>query len=317
MYFPYLYGRAYDLLALRSMLGDQRPLDKLVPIIEPVIANPRAIERCLVEYSKVEQQICVFTNPDKHELKEAAAARAWRKNFVTFIKDKETVIPLLRCDGNTNQASIDAFLKDFPDRAVAFLYQGCNLDDAGVGKLAGLKNVAFHIAVDGRISASHRAKLPKEKYVDLRDSFIKLERNADYEGAEFFTDRHKTFDASGCGFGDYATIGAAFQAGGSTPYAVAIHVTYKNPKSGDIWIEHFVSDDKEKDDSDVATKFLQAARSLVKATRKRKPEFGTNFALDAYEDYVATSSYPGLPKNKQRQIEHHLCLMLDALNGVI
>ncbi|WP_075575053.1 sce7725 family protein [Lysobacter antibioticus] len=315
MYFPYLYGRAYDLLALRSILKDHRALGGLIPIVEPVNSNSSAIERCLADYSEADQRICVLVNPDKHELKNPIAAKAWQKNFVDFIDDKNSVIPLLRCDAAITQASIDSFLKKFSDREVAFLYQGCGLDDAGVKKLAAIKTVVFHIGVDAKISASHRALLPKDKYVDIKDCFTKLVRNADYNGAEFYTDRHKTFAASGCGFGDYATIGSVFQAGGSTPYAVAIHAAYKDPKTGDIWVEHFVSDDKEKDDSDVATKFLQAAKKLTAAATKRKKEFGQNYSIDAYVAYVAGSYFPGLPKNKQHQIEHHLCLMLDVLSG--
>lgn len=315
MYFPYLYGRAYDLLALRTILKDHRSLDALIPIVEPVNSNPSAVERCLLDYSEVDQKICILVNPDKHELKNSLAAKAWRKNLISFIGDKESVVPLLRCDGGVTQASVNEFLKDFPDRNVAFLYQGCGLDDAGVKKLAAIRNVAFHIGVDAKISASHRKLLPIAKYVDIKDCFTKLARNADYNGAEFYTDRHKTFAAMGCGFGDYATIGSAFQAGGSTPYAVAIHAAYKDPKTSDIWVEHFVSDDKEKDDSDVATKFIQAARKLVAAATKRKKEFGKNYSIDAYAGYVAASYFPGLPKNKQHQIEHHLCLMLDVLSG--
>ena len=36
MYFPFVYGRRSEFLALRSMLGDHRSLEALVPVIEPV-----------------------------------------------------------------------------------------------------------------------------------------------------------------------------------------------------------------------------------------------------------------------------------------
>ena len=36
MYFPYLRGRQYELLALRELIGNNRLSDKIIPVIEPV-----------------------------------------------------------------------------------------------------------------------------------------------------------------------------------------------------------------------------------------------------------------------------------------
>lgn len=116
------------------------------------------------------------------------------------------------------------------------------------------------------------------------------------------------------GFGDYAAIGSAFTPGGAQPAAVAIHAIYKH-KSGDVWIEHFVSDDTDKDVGSTEDKFLQAARKLVKATKVRPKEFGANFALDEYAALVGAHHFPGLGTNKVLQVEHHICLMLDLLSG--
>lgn len=191
------------------------------------------------------------------------------------------------------------------------------LQDADVRSLAGIGRIKFHIAMHGEVTASQRDALPTTKLVEIRDNFKKQARNADYGAPELFTDQHKTFSSCGVGFGDYAAIGSAFQASGSTPYAVAIHAAYKHPDTQDIWVEHFVSDDKDKDVGDVASKYLQAAQKLVHAARKRPREFGSNPAIDAYRKYVSGSYYPGLAKNKEHQVGHHLCFMLDVLNGTL
>lgn len=36
MYFPYLRGRQYELLALRELIGNDKLSDKIIPVIEPV-----------------------------------------------------------------------------------------------------------------------------------------------------------------------------------------------------------------------------------------------------------------------------------------
>ncbi len=104
--------------------------------------------------------------------------------------------------------------------------------------------------------------------------------------------------------------------GGGPAAAVAIHAAFKH-KSTDIWVEHFVSDDTDIAVGSTASKFLQAARKLVKAAKARPSEFGKNFALDEFEQYIKASHFPNLGKSKELQISHHICLMLDVLSGAV
>lgn len=317
MYFPFMYGRQSELLAVRSLLKDARSCAALVPIIEPVNANIGDLVRCLDACGAANQAIAVVFNPDKHQLGNASAAATWRKEILPCVTKHPVIIPAYRCHSGTKQSNLGAFFKDFPTRDTAVLYSSSALSDAETDALAKRANVKFHVVLNGKITSAQRALLPHAKAVDIRDEFNKLDRNADYGGPELFTDRHKTFSATGIGFGDYASIGSAFQSGGSTPAAVAIHAVYKHPNTGDIWIEHFVSDDKDKGVGDVASKFVQAAKKLVTAAKKRPDEFGRNFSLAAYEQHVKASYFPGLPKNKELQIAHHMCLMLDVLTGAV
>lgn len=317
MYFPYLYGRRSEFLAIRAVLEDERDLESLVPIIEPVNSNIGDLERCLERFGEDEQEIVVLFNPDKHQLKDAKSRTAFQRAIVGLLKKYESLIPGYRCHAATSKANVDAFFKIFPDKDLAILYASSGLSNADTEVLSKNGQVKYHIVLQGKITSAQLAYLPKKKYVDVRDDFNKLDRNADYGDPELFTDRHKTFGERGVGFGDYCAIGSAFQDTGGMPHAIAIHAIYKNPKTDDIWIEHFVSDDKEKEVGDVASKFLQAASKLVKAVGRRPAEFGSNFALDAYEQQVKDSHFPGLAKSKEQQIEHHLCLMMDVLSGTI
>lgn len=317
MYFPFMYGRQSELLAIRSLLTDSRSLSALVPVIEPVNQNFASLAKCLEACGKVNQTVVVILNPNKHQLDRKEAVATWQKAVFPLVEKYKFVLPAYRCHAATKPSDLEAFFKLFPERETAILYSSSTLAEAEARALVARENIRFHIDLNGKMTSSHRALIPKNKYVEIKDDFNKLERNADYGGQELFSDRIKTFSASGVGFGDYASIGSAFQSGGSTPAAVAIHAVYKNTETGDIWIEHFVSDDKDKAVGDAASKFVQAARKLVPAAKKRPKEFGENFALDAYEAHVKANSYPGLGKNKELQIAHHMCLMLDVLAGVV
>lgn len=317
MYFPFLYARQSELLALRSLLSGARSLDRIVPILEPVNADSAALVRCVEAYGVANQPVVVIINPDKHQLKDSKASTALAHSLAPVFKKYPSLIPAFRCNHTNKKAHVDAFLKAHQDRDVALLYSKPTLTDPEVGSLAKNPKIRFHITIHGEVTAAQQGLLPGSKLIEVRDNFRKQARNADYGGPELFTDHHKTYSAGCVGFGDYAALGAGFQASGSTPYAVAIHAAFKHPKTHDIWVEHFVSDDIEKDVGDVASKYVQAATKLVTAAKKRPREFGTNPALDVYSEHATSSYFPGLPKNKEQQIGHHFHFMLDVLDGKI
>lgn len=310
MYFPFFYGRQSEFLALRAMLKDHRSLDPLVPVIEPVKRKSADLVRCADAYGKVGKSLAIILNPDKYELKAAEDCKAWRNEALKAIEKHESLLPTFRCGSSTTLAEVNAFLKRFEARAVALAYSSPSFTDAEIGILAGKANVRFHMMLNGKMTVAQQKLLPVKKRIDIRDYFNKQERNSDYSGREIFTDRVNTYKPSWAGFGDYASIGSAFAPGGGPPAAVAIHAIYRH-KSDDVWIEHFVSDETDKDVGSTESKFLEAARKLTAAAKSRPREFGTNFALDEYAQHVAAKHFPGLGKNKVLQIAHHICLMLD------
>jgi hypothetical protein len=317
MYFPYLYARQSELLALRAMVADARSPDRLVPILEPALSNTSGIKKSLELHGKAGRRVAVVWNPDKHELQTGAAVKAWRKDVLPVINAHNSILPAFRCTPGVTKAEVDAFVAGFPGRDVLVAYSSPSFSDAEVTALAGTASIKFHVVLNGKMSAHQQALLPKGKRVDLQDRFNKLARNADYGSPEFFTDRNNTYKKDGwAGYGDYCSIGSDLAIGGGPAAAVAIHAVYKHP-STDIWVEHFVSDDTDIAVGDTASKFVQAAKKLVKAAKSRPAEFGKNFALAEFEQHVKANHFPGLGKSKELQISHHLCLMLDVLSGTV
>lgn len=313
VYSPYLYGRGSELLALRSLIKNEVDIDKLLPIIEPVVTNKSNIIRCMSEYAKAEKKLVVIINPAQNEFKDnLQEQKEFRNETAELFSNNETLIPGYIVGPHSTKKKIDTFLALYPDRPVAILYNSSPLSDQDFKIVADNANILYHIVINERISLAQYKLIPKKKIIEVRDNFNKLKKNADYDGAEFFTDRHKLVGKEFLAIGDYTITGRVLEIGGGRPGAVAIHATYKH-KNEDVWVEHFVSEDKDRDVGDVSTKFLQAATKLVSAVDKRPKEFGSDEALDIYRKHVAEGTFSGLPKNKEHQLYHHICLMLSVI----
>ena len=316
MYFPFLHARRHELLAVRAMLEDPRDLSSFVPILEPVNASVRELGLCLAACEETRQRTVVIINPTLHELSTAASQTTWRESMEEVLEHHPSIVPAFQTSDRTSGTELRAALRAFPTRDIAVVHKGAGLSNADVERLAGDARIVWHIVVENAVPTRQQELIPVPKTVWVRDAFKKLARNADYEGQQFFTDRHRTYPPA-AGFGDYGCLGAGFQVGGRQPAAVAIHAVFKRRANGDIWVQHFVSDDRDIEEGDPGSKFVQAARHLVNAARRRPGEFGTNQALDAYRECVRTSSFPGLGKNKEYQTIHHFCVVLDVLSGAL
>jgi hypothetical protein len=134
-----------------------------------------------------------------------------------------------------------------------------------------------------------------------------LPRNADYSDNidEFFSDEHLYYKEEGyVGFADFLTIGQDYSDTGFLPYAVVIHLTYKNSKN-EFWVRHFVSDSN-LDTTDVAGKFEEALSKLIKFIDEN--EINT-VACNEFREIYKNESYPGLGSIKKLSIKHHIELV--------
>lgn len=315
MYMPYLYGRQYELLAIRMMLEDQRDRAGLLPLVEPLMAKTRDLTRCISLCGDHDQSLAVVVNPDKHELKNAAALERWLDETTEVFNEERHVIPTLVCRTDSVREIVEPFLEHYPDRALALVHPGKKLSPSDMAWLARKHAVRWHIVAVDHVPQARWQQLPSDRVILLKDCFNKMERNADYGEAEFFTNRHHSVPNQVAGLSDYLCIGSHFKDGGSTPHAVAIHAAYKDPDDHDVWIEHFVSTHITKDEGDVASKFVDAARKLTRAVRGRPSEFGDNQALREFGRLARAAVFPGLPTSKKLQMVHHMCLMMDVLEG--
>ena len=315
MYFPYVYGRKYELLALKNASSKYLSPDRVIPIIEPVRDTPGDLIRCLDSIGKEGKSAIIIANPTQGNFRDKRPDE-WREALEDSFEKYDTLIPgaLLHSGARApNLTAVQRFTSKYKDREVALIYRNSGFSQSENVTLAATANAAYHIVLQDKISSDHLKVLPISKLVHVVDRFNKQPRNADYGLAELFSDSHKTFKEHGIGFGDYTVIGEPYQEGGGPPGAVAIHITYRDVKKDELWVHHFLSDETDRKVGKVESKYLEALAKLTTVHGKRPIEFGLNPAITLYLEDYTKKHCPGLGKSKERQVYHHIARMHDLL----
>lgn len=312
MYFPYLRGRQFELIALRELLNEGVISDKIIPIIEPIKPTPTLI-KTLEIFSNSNKSIALIMNPNVGGF--LSELRSLLKN-----SEKELLVKSMRDTMNKNNI-IKSYIMN--SNAVQSLNKMKNKKDAliistNVDAIDHYLDIYNNEAPRFTLIPSERVfkRAVKENRVLISDKFNKLDRNVDYSNNddEFFSNDHIYFSEEGYeGFSDYSVVGDQFSESGFAPLAVAIHIVYFDSKKN-LRVRHFVSDSNE-DISDPAGKFGEALEKLVIWIRENKIE--RTIALKKFEEYYKQGKYPGLGTVKKLAIMHHIELINRYLEGKI
>ncbi|MEQ4936795.1 sce7725 family protein [Proteus terrae] len=314
MYSPYLFARAAELLSLREIADNNLNTNGLLPILEPVNANTNSLIKCLNAWS---EDVVVIINPYQNDYSKPNNVTKFNQDLHPIISSKNNIIIGLLVRSGITVSYLTQKINSFTGSRIALLYDNASLNDSDMNILASNTAVNYHIIINNSVPIQQHQSLPTNKLIMVNNSFRKLTKNADYSGSEFFTNAHKYINQSYVGFGDFTITGEAFETGGGPASAVASHLIYKNLVDDSIWIQHFISSNTTRGGAPVATMFLDVSDQITNTVPQRIREFGTNIGLDHYIDCSHTRHFPGLAKNKQYQITHHICLMLDVLNNRI
>lgn len=305
MYFPYIRGRQYELLALKELVVSGRLSKNITPIIEPVKLSS-TLSKTMEEFVKRDRNICVVCNPavgsfasdmkddekdsnkrkfleyltmppviKSHIIKPSSAANllSWEKNWNIKKTDWNII--------NINREYLPNYLDLFDENAPRMTF----IPD----------------------ESAFRRKIRKPRAL-LEDRFNKCERNSDYAKIpdEFFSDDHLYYKEDGFeGFSDYSVIGEDYLESGFAPYAVAIHIVYFD-KDKNLRVHHFVSDSN-NDIQNPAKKFYEAVNKLnewIKIHAITPTE-----SLNVFVDHYNNQTYPGLGSVKKLSLMHHLELI--------
>ncbi|NBI08077.1 sce7725 family protein [Senegalia massiliensis] len=307
MYFPYLRGKQFELIALRNLSENYLISDKTIPIIEPVKLSSTLIST-IQEFIKRKNNIGIVINPQvgafQEDIEESKNDTLYDKykellndeNIIkTYImnEDSEEEIPQIQINDK-----LDSIIVCINDIDYLETYEKYFCED----------KPKYTLIKD---ESSFRRKI-KDSRVISDDKFNKRARNIDYlkKEDEFFSDDHIYFKDDGyIGFSDFSVVGSEYKDTGFAPFAVAIHIHYFDDESN-LRIRHFVSNSNE-DIQDPAGKFGEALKKLIEWSNNRNIK--ETEGLKEFKRLYKESKYSGLGVVKKLSIMHHLELVNEYL----
>jgi hypothetical protein len=308
MYFPYLRGRQFELIALRELLDSNKIGNKIIPVIEP-IKPTSTLAKTLSDYTQKKHLHAVVMNPEvgtfsvtmkeKSAENDSVAAEIYEdaksEYFIKAYIMKPRVVKTLNQRDDKDQLMIVNPSRDCLDDYLR-IYDEIE--------------PKYTLLPDDR-TFSRKASHSK---IMFEDKFTKAEKNADYSKKvdEFFSEDHLYYNTEGFkGFSDFSVVGSEYNESGFAPSAVAIHIVYFD-KDKVLRIHHFVSDSN-VGKRDSAGKFGEALVKLINWIEENNVPrtLGLQGFVDCYEE----GKYPGLGTVKKYSIMHHLELMNMFLEG--
>ena len=309
MYFPYLRGKQFELIALRELSQFVKVENLISPIIEPVKETTVTLNKTLESLRTNNFNFNLVLNPQVGDMQNVAEVL----KLINTLQDYSNYQPSFIVDERTNLSSLAQIVTTNQLENLSLICNGIPNDEDVLMNFLETNPVKYVIINEGISSKRFLRNLkrsPIEK-VTLSDAFNVMKRNVDYiqKDNEFYSDEHLFYIEDGfIGFSDFLTIGQEYVDGGFLPYAVAIHLTYPNEKS-EFWIRHFVSDSN-MDSTDIANKFGEALIKLVGFIDHEKLNTA---ACGEFRQLLETQSYPGLGSVKKLSILHHIELVYDFL----
>lgn len=316
MYFPYLRGRQYELLALRELATNNLLGNHIIPIIEPVKLSPTLVNT-MDDFIKVGHPIAVIRNPavgtfmsDWMDIQDESKEAGYKQRFANQYENPMIIKSLIM------QRNAESLLEHWEQQGINkehLLVINTNRDFLSLYESAFETTIPHYVLIPDE--SAFRRKVRRNRVL-LDDKFEKKGRNADYQNIddEFFSDDHLYYTDEGIGFSDYSVVGNEYLEAGFAPYAVAIHIVYF-ATDGSLRIRHFVSDSNE-DITNPALKFYEAVSKLAVWYNSDPHPVKLTTGLKIFLQHYKQQSYPGLGTVKKLSIMHHLELMGKYLNEV-
>lgn len=315
MYYPYLRGKQFELLALREFSSEFKNYHTIVPIIEPVKKQVNGLNAAALSMIENGMKFAVILNPSDGDYRHTGIDNDILMSLTALTDDRDNWIPayIYKHNGKTlldhaKQNNLSNLMIIFPS--------GADVNDEVLMEFLSKDEVAFVVSGNLSNNRSARGRMLRlgKALISLEDRFNERPRNADYanEVDEIFSEDFAYYKNDGlAGFADYTPMAKDFIEGGMLPYAIAIHLTYQ--KSDDqIFVHHFVSDNN-FDQSNIRGKFHEAAVKIA-------PFFNNNglYHTSAVDELIrraeSDDGYPGLGYIKKLSVKNHLELITHILS---
>jgi hypothetical protein len=305
VYVPYFYARQAELRAVVASAARFGNAQEIFPLLEPATDDPREFVRSLHSLKTQQKSAYVVVNPRHGRQGIQSVRQGWQAALAGFLPDPALVRPALLEHSSTTTADVANFLGNYPHRPVGIVLTTNRLDAAALHAALGSANVIVFL-LPGVNPVLYNTVIGAARVAVVSDSFPAQARNADYAGVEWMTTDHLVYIAAGqAAFSDFTILPAAFSPTGGRPGAVAFHLTFKEVDKS-FWIQHFVSDETDRDVGTPQTKLLEAIAYLEAQIAVAPNRFVTSPAIDDYRRQGATGAATNLSSSKKLQIIHHL-----------
>lgn len=313
MYYPYLRGKQYELIAVRELLEDKMLSKQITPIIEPVTLSP-TLNSTLKSFIENEHDIALIKNPFVGSFLEDLKDESKEKYIEEYnrIVNNEAIKTVYICSTNFDYSN--KFTQEKLSNQILILKNPDVIIPIQENKI----EAKYYCIPDER---TFRRSI-RDKRILLTDNFNKKDRNADYVGEELFSSDHLYYKDDGYeGFADYSIIGEGYSESGFAPYAVAIHIVYFDENS-ELRVIHFRSDTNHGP-TDPAKKYYEAVNKLRAWYNKQLKDNGRDYvdshikssALEEFIEHARTGNYSGLGVVKKLSLKHHLELVSRFFEG--
>lgn len=314
MYYPYLRGRQFELIALREYAFQRGDKNNIIPIIEPVKNTFNSMKLALPKLIEGNVKFALILNPqvgDFSEMQDSKKAIKIKSELEDEFTDQSKWIPAFVI--NDNYTNILSQIEDFGfDHVMVICTESTDTSENHFDNLILSSKVKYIVTKENKI-LKRKLKGRGKEIIRLDDNFNAQKRNSDYlvKPEEKFSEEHLFYKEDGYnGFSDYTVLVSAFTEGGAAPFAVAIHWTYQKAKS-EVWIRHFTSETND-DRSNIQGKFAEAAEKAIAFFDKMNIH---NCASEELREYYnnGNGTYPGLGMVKKISIKNHL----ELINGLL
>lgn len=312
MYFPYLRGKQFELIALKEisdLMAKNRA--KISPIIEPV-KDSTTFKTTITELRKKKINFTVVINPKVGDMQNSAISILGLLNKeLSGYKNFQLGIIL---SGKENHKVLISSLKKYNSilHGLTLIHNTSyfNIEEV-VGEYASVIPIKYNVVYFSKTNRRYYRNFDPTTVVELDDYFSLQQKNADYKSVDEsdFSEEHLFYKKDGfVGFSDFLTIGDNYSESGFLPYAIAIHLSF-NDDSKKIRVKHFVSDSND-DTSDIGGKFEEALTKLIAWCDLTG--FKTQ-AVDSFRELHESGHFPGLGSVKKLSILNHIELVLKLI----
>lgn len=305
MYYPYLRGRQFELLALRDFAESlQGNASKVFPIIEPVKENKNSLKKAAATLTAAGIPYGIIINPEYGECKDKWLDFSSEQDF----PDQSAWSPVFIVKNNTDR--IHKVIEEKQYRNVILILLKSTADaEEDIITLIHNDSISKVVTDTPRRRVKHAVADEQKEIITLSDNFEAKSANDDYSkiDEELFSEEFAYFKEENYnGFADYTVVPNEFKEGGVLPKVVAIHLTYQKEED-QIYVKHFCSHSNKDNNSNIQGKFAEAAQKAKEFFDERQHE--NSVAIDMLRNYLANTSFPGLGMIKKISILHHLLLI--------